>query len=76
MEALNYSLAHLFKQLGLANTDKEITEFINKHARLPSNIKLHQASYWTASQAAFLQEAKEDDANWAEIVDQLDAMLR
>jgi hypothetical protein len=36
----------------------------------------HQASFWTQAQASFLREAIEEDADWAELVDQLDVMLR
>ncbi|TBT33456.1 DUF2789 family protein, partial [Vibrio parahaemolyticus] len=35
-----------------------------------------EASFWTHSQAAFLKQAIEEDADWAELVDQLDVMLR
>ncbi|NMU76583.1 DUF2789 family protein, partial [Vibrio parahaemolyticus] len=33
-------------------------------------------SFWTMSQANFLKQAIEEDADWAELVDQLDVMLR
>lgn len=36
----------------------------------------HQASFWTQAQASFLREAIEEDADWVELVDQLDVMLR
>tara|TARA_R110001583_G_scaffold3739_6_gene22952 strand:+ start:6695 stop:6934 length:240 start_codon:yes stop_codon:yes gene_type:complete len=76
METQYHSLAYLFEQLGLASSDQAIDSFIKKNAPLASDIKLHQAGFWSPSQAAFLKESKEDDADWAEIVDQLDAMLR
>jgi len=37
---------------------------------------LHEADIWNTSQASFLKQAVEEDADWAEIVNQLDTMLR
>lgn len=71
-----HSLTSLFEQLGLGDTDREIRDFIRQHAPLPDDVKLHEASFWRASQANFLEQAKAEDADWAEIVDQLDVMLR
>jgi len=76
MEIHNHSLAYLFEQLGLESTDQAIQDFINQNAPLPRNVELHKADFWSSSQASFLQQSKDDDADWAEIVDQLDAMLR
>ncbi len=76
MNIHNHSLACLFKQLGLDSTDQAIQDFINQNAPLPGNVELHKAKFWSSSQASFLQQSKDDDADWAEIVDQLDAMLR
>ncbi len=75
METPIHSLASLFDQLGLESSVQAIEKFINNHKPLPGNIELYQASFWNNSQAIFLQQAKEDDADWAEIVDQLNAML-
>ncbi len=66
----------LFDQLGLDDSDHAIEEFVEAHKLVPANLKIHQADFWNASQAAFLQQAIEQDADWAEVVDQLDAMLR
>jgi len=76
MEIHNHSLACLFEQLGLNSTDQAIQDFINQNAPLPGNVELHKADFWSSSQASFLQQSKDDDADWAEIVDQLNAMLR
>ena len=76
METQTHSLTNLFKQLGLGCTDKDITQFVNEHSPLASNVVLHKACFWTPSQADFLHQSKDDDADWSEIVDQLDAMLR
>ncbi len=76
MELPIHSLASLFGQLGLDSTDEAIENFISSNNPLPGNVELHNADFWSASQASFLKQAKDEDADWAEIVDQLDAMLR
>jgi len=76
MEAPIHSLASLFDQMGLNSTDQAIETFINDHRPLQSNIELHEADFWSASQASFLKEEKDKDADWAGIADQLDTLLR
>jgi Protein of unknown function (DUF2789) len=76
MNLHNHSLACLFEQLGLDSTDQAIQDFINQNAPLAATVELHKADFWNSSQASFLQKSKDDDADWSEIVDQLDAMLR
>ena len=66
----------LFKLLGLDDSDEAIEQFIADHKPLPAAVELHEADCWNSAQAAFLRQEKEEDADWAEIVDQLDAMLR
>jgi hypothetical protein len=76
MESTIHSLNSLFKQLGLDNSTNNITQFIEKHRPIPVETQLHKAKFWNVSQSAFLKEAKDLDADWAEIVDKLDALLR
>ena len=76
METPAHSIVSLFDQLGLDSTDDAIDNFINKNSPLPGNIELHKADFWSTSQSSFLKQVIEEDADWAEIVDQLDAMLR
>ncbi|WP_126454758.1 DUF2789 domain-containing protein [Sulfuriflexus mobilis] len=76
MEKPTHSFTTLFDQLGLDSTDQEIEDFINRHKPLPGHVELSEAEFWNASQASFLKQAKNDDADWAEIVDQFDSMLR
>jgi hypothetical protein len=76
METPMHSLVSLFAQLGLDNTDEAIDSFVSKNGPLPGNVQLDEADFWSPSQASFLKEAIDEDADWAEIVDQLDAMLR
>ncbi len=71
-----HTINALFEQLGLDSTDQDIEAFIAKHSPLPAQTKLHQAPFWDQSQQSFLKQMKEEDADWAEIVDQLDVMLR
>ena len=76
MENFIHTLDALFIQLGLDNSPSFIGNFIDTNQPIPANTKLHQADFWTSSQSSFLQEAKELDADWSEIVDQLDVLLR
>ena len=65
----------VFKQLGLPATERYINSFFSRH-KLDPETRLTDADFWTEAQAAFLKEALEEDADWTEIVDQLDARLR
>lgn len=76
MDTNTHPYSMLFDQLGLDSTDQAIENFIKSNSPLPGNVELYQAGFWNASQAAFLEQAKSEDAEWAEIVDQLDASLR
>ena len=70
METPIHSINSLFAQLGLPSATAEIDAFIEHHC------PLHEASFWTASQSTFLAEEIEDDADWAEVIDELNARLR
>ena len=76
MEEQTHPLHALFKQLGLPNDKVAIENFIVRHAPLPTEIRLSDAPFWTPQQAQFLGEALRDDADWAPVVDQLNAQLR
>ena len=75
MDISPHSLNTLFQQLGLPAADSEVESFFARH-KLDHDTRLVDADFWTEAQVAFLSEALEDDADWAEIVDQLDARLR
>ena len=75
MEASLHSLNNLFAQLGLPSSDEEIETFIQTHSHLAGYITLAEAPYWTPAQAAFLREEILKDADWAEVIDQLNARL-
>lgn len=76
MERPVHSLNTLFAQLGQASDEASIAQFIESHRPLPDDVLLHEAAFWTPSQAAFLREAILDDADWAQIADELNADLR
>ena len=71
-----HRFSDLFAQLGLPSDGPAIQAFIAQHAPLDGGIRLHDAPFWQAANSRMLQEMKADDADWAELVDQLDAALR
>ncbi len=75
MDTSRHGLQDLFAQLGLANSEAAREAFI-ANTRLPGDIPREKAAFWSAGQAQFIHEAIAEDADWAEIVDQLDAQLR
>lgn len=75
METPFHSLADLFRQLGLADDTAAIARFIAAHRPLPAGVALCDAPFWNASQGQFLREALHRDADWAEPVDALAALL-
>ena len=76
MEMQTHSISSLFDQLGLDDSEDAIAAFIARHQPVPGNLALHQAAFWSPAQAAFLQQAIAEDADWADAVDRLDAQLR
>lgn len=77
MEMHQHTLETLFEQLGLPSSHNDIQRFIEHYSQqLDHASPLHKADFWNHSQSAFLKEAKEEDADWAEVVDQLDNLLR
>ena len=66
----------LFAQLGLPDDDQSIAAFLVNHRSMAHDMRLPDAPYWTASQAAFLQEALSQDAEWSGMVDQLSKALQ
>lgn len=70
-----HHFSELFAQLGLPSDDAGIRAFIEQHRPLPPSTLLSEAAFWTPAQAALLREQKQQDADWAEIVDQLNVAL-
>lgn len=75
MERSEYNMSNLFSQLGQSNDEASIERFLETHGPLPSAMALHEAAFWTPAQACFLREAILEDAEWAEIVDELNSEL-
>lgn len=71
-----HRFSELFAQLGLPADDQAIGKFIATHSPLAADIDLADAPFWTPAQAGFLKEEKLEDADWAELIDQLNVALR
>jgi hypothetical protein len=71
-----HSMTNLFSQLGLPATPADIQAFIESHRSLAAHQVLHEAPFWTSSQAEFLREQVQEDADWAGVIDRLDSGLR
>lgn len=76
MDTSIHNLKNLFKQLGLPEWEEAITDFVHQHSPLDPEVSLTDAPFWNVAQREFLREALSEDSDWAESVDQLDAMLR
>ena len=76
MDSSIHHFSELFAQLGLPTDDAAIEAFLHQHSPLAGDIKLADAPFWTSAQAAFLREEWREDADWAELVDQLNLALR
>jgi len=76
METPIHPLSALFAQLGLPDDSASIDAFIARHAPLAGDVPLASAPFWNPAQATFLREEIAEDADWAEIVDTLNARLR
>lgn len=75
MDTGNHELTGLFAQLGLDNSTQAINDFVLAHP-LPEAVSLLEASFWSPSQAAFLRQSLAHDAEWADAVDTLAALLQ
>ena len=76
VDTSKHDMNALFQQLGLASQSEAIEQFIESHKPLANHIPLPEASFWNAGQAEFLREVLEEDSDWTELVDELDARLR
>lgn len=75
MDPAIHDLKDLFGQLGLPDDAVSIDRFIASHRPLPAGVALADAPFWSASQAQFLREEIDDDADWAELIDSLAVRL-
>lgn len=74
MEPVQHPFCELFKQLGLPSGDADIHAFCAAHS-LPRDMPLPDADFWSPAQAKFLRDAWLQDADWAPVIDQLNASL-
>lgn len=75
MDRSEHTMENLFRQLGLSDKANDMAIFVGSHY-LTEDQKLIEADFWSPDQVTFLQEALEQDSDWAEVVDQLDVLLR
>ena len=75
MDTTTNDLTHLFQQLGLSHSNDDIALFVNNN-KLDKHTLLIDAKCWNNGQRAFLKEALHEDAQWSEVIDQLDVMMR
>lgn len=75
MDTSKHDFPNLFKQLGLPASPAEVDTFIKLHKLQPSQ-QLEEAAFWSDAQVQFIREARLNDADWSELIDELDARLR
>jgi Protein of unknown function (DUF2789) len=76
MEMHTHTLSQLFAQLGLPDDKAAIERFITSHAPLADHLDLVEAPFWSPAQATLLRTERAKDADWVELIDSLDALMR
>ncbi|SDB25877.1 Protein of unknown function [Pseudomonas sp. NFACC23-1] len=76
MQTPIHPLSSLFKQLGLPDDAQGIDQFITSHSPLKPGLHLADAFFWSEGQRQMLRDEILEDADWAEVIDQLDVLLR
>ncbi|MBB5320866.1 DUF2789 domain-containing protein [Marinobacter oulmenensis] len=76
MDTSKHNLSTLFEQLGLPSDKASIEDFVARHSPLPGEVAIQDAPFWSEGQSHFLEEGLEEDSDWAEFIDELDALLR
>lgn len=75
MDTPFHRFSELFAQLGLPSGEADIRQFIERHAPVPASLRIEEAPFWTPVQSHLLRELLAQDADWAEVVDQLNVAL-
>lgn len=75
MEPVVHPFSALFEQLGLPAGEADIRAFIERHRPLAGDVRVQDAAFWTPAQAKALRDMWLEDADWAEVVDQLNLAL-
>lgn len=76
MQPFHHRFSELFRQLGLPSDMASIQSFLAQHSPLDSTIRLENAAFWSKAQSALLRDEILQDADWAEVIDQLNLALR
>ena len=74
MNVNHHDFNALLGQLGLDQLG--LQRIIDSHPLLPKHLALADAPCWSVSQAAFLREQLEADAEWSIAIDQLNLLLK
>ena len=75
MDNINHhQFKELFDQLGLESTEDAINQFIENNA-LSDQEKLENAHFLNKNQKKFIKDELENDSDWCEIIDELNAAL-
>jgi hypothetical protein len=74
MDTSAHNLHTLFAQLGLDNSEPAMAQFIQRH-RLAAGLAIQDAPFWNTAQASFLRESLKEDAEWCEVIDELNTLL-
>jgi len=75
MNPPNPRMNDLFAQLGLPNEEADIRDFVASHRPLPADQRLADAPFWNEAQRSFLRSQFLEDAEWVELIDQLNGSL-
>jgi hypothetical protein len=75
MNTSRHTINDLFAQLGLPADPVAVESFIAAHRPIGNGIALYRAPFWTSAQRNFLKEEIIDDADWAGVIDELNAYL-
>ena len=75
MEKSFHRFTELFAQVGLPSDIEAIREFIATHSPVPPGTRIEEAPFWAPAQAQLLAELIAQDADWAEVADQLNGAL-
>ena len=76
MDTSLHLVKDLFLQIGLPSDKADIDKFIRENKGIPTGVPIWEAEFWTQSQSSFLKESYDEDSDWVEAVDHLDALLR
>lgn len=74
MDTSSHTLTTLFAQLGLDTNEQAMAQFIRQH-KLAAGTAIQDAPFWNPAQASFLRESLKQDAEWCEIIDELNTLM-